>query len=172
MTGWTDYTSILQIVKQELAAAGIRLNVQAEAYNSWLQDQNTGNFELLIDNFGYTSDPYQYYNQLLNGSLAPPLGKVDQFGDYGRFDDPRIDALLAEIAGTRDAAKQKQDYYQIEHLVLEDLPTIPLFAAQDEIEFNGNHVKDYPTTENPYAAPPIWLQPDEGWVAMHIAPVG
>jgi peptide/nickel transport system substrate-binding protein len=170
VTGWSDYTSILQIVEQELAAAGIKVTDQSESYNSWLQDQNTGNFQLLIDNFGYTSDPYQYYNQLLNGSLAPALGKVDQFGDYGRFDDPQIDSLLADIAGTQDAAKQKQDYYQIEHLVLQDVPTIPLFAAQDEIEFNGNHVKDYPTTANPYAAPPIWLQPDEGWVALHIAP--
>lgn len=170
VTGWSDYTSILQIVEQELSAAGIKVTDQSESYNSWLQDQNTGNFQLLIDNFGYTSDPYQYYNQLLNGSVAPALGQVDQFGDYGRFDDPQIDSLLADIAGTQDAAKQKQDYYQIEHQVLQDVPTIPLFAAQDEIEFNGNHVKDYPTTANPYAAPPIWLQPDEGWVALHIAP--
>ncbi|MGH6655105.1 MAG: ABC transporter substrate-binding protein [Actinocrinis sp.] len=170
VTGWSDYTSVLQIVEQELASAGIKVSVQSEAQASWLQDQNTGNFQMMIDNFGYTSDPYQYYNQLLNGTVAPPLGKVDQFGDYGRFDDPQIDTLLADIAGTQDAAKQKQDYYQIEHLVIKDLPTIPLFAAQDEIEFNGNHVKDFPTTDNPYAAPPIWLQPDEGWVALHIAP--
>jgi peptide/nickel transport system substrate-binding protein len=172
VTGWSDYISILQIVEQELAAAGIKVTVQSEAYASWLQDQNTGNFQLMIDNFGYTSDPYQYYNQLLNGSVAPALGKVDQFGDYGRYDNPQIDALLADVVGTQDAAKQKQDYYQIEHLVLQDVPTIALFAAQDEIEFNGNHVKDFPTTENPYAPPPPWLQPDEGWVALHLAPVG
>ena len=42
--------------------------------------------------------------------------------------------------------------------------------AQDEIEFNAHHVSGYPTTDNPYAAPPIWLQPDEGWVAMHLSP--
>jgi peptide/nickel transport system substrate-binding protein len=171
VTGWSDYTSVLQIVEQELRAAGIKVTDQSESYNSWLQDQNTGDFQLMIDNFGYTPDPYQYYNQLLNGSLAPPLGKVDQFGDYGRYENPQVDSLLADIAATQDAAKQKQDYYQIEHLVLQDMPTIALFAAQDEIEFNGNHVKGYPTTENPYAAPPIWLQPDEGWVAMHLAPV-
>ncbi|MBS2961938.1 ABC transporter substrate-binding protein [Actinocrinis puniceicyclus] len=170
VTGWSDYTSVLQIAEQELAAAGIKLNVQAEAYASFIQDQNNGDFQLLIDNFGYTSDPYQYYNQLLNGSVAPPIGQVDQFGDYGRFDDPQVDSLLADVSATQDANKQKQDYYRIEHLVLQDVPTIPLFAAQDEIEFNGNHVKDYPTTDNPYAAPPIWLQPDEGWVALHIAP--
>jgi peptide/nickel transport system substrate-binding protein len=170
VTGWSDYISVLQIAEQELAAAGIKVTVQSEAYASWLQDQNTGNFELMIDNFGYTSDPYQYYNQLLNGSVAPALGKVDQFGDYGRYDNPQVDTLLAEIVASTDTAKQKQDFYQIEHLILQDVPTIALFAAQDEIEFNGNHVKDFPTTDNPYAAPAIWLQPDEGWVALHLAP--
>jgi len=170
VTGWSDYISILQIAEQELAAAGIKLTVVPEAYAAWLQDQNNGNFQLMIDNFGYTSDPYAYYNQLLNGSVAPPVGQVDQFGDYGRYDNPQVDSLLADVAGTSDAAKQKQDFYQIEHLVLQDMPTIALFAAQDEIEFNGSHVKDFPTTENPYAAPPIWLQPDEGWAALRIAP--
>ena len=170
VTGWSDYISILQIVEQELAAAGIKLTVVPEAYAAWLDDQNAGNFQLMIDNFGYTSDPYTYYNQLLNGSFAPPIGKTDQFGDYGRYDNPQVDSLLADIASTQDAAKQKQDYYQIEHLVLQDVPTIALFAAQDEIEFNGNHVKNFPTTDSPYAPPPPWLNPDEGQVAMHLEP--
>jgi len=172
VTGWSDYINILQIVEQELAAIGIKVDVQSEAYAQWVNDQNTGNFQLMIDNFGYTPDPYAYYNSLLNGSVAPALGQTDQFGDYGRFDDPQIDSLLADISSTTDANKQKQDFYQIEHLVLQDVPTIPLFDAQDEIEFNGHHVTGFPTTDNPYAAPPIWLQPDEGWVALHIAPAG
>ena len=170
VTGWSDYISILQIVEQELSAAGIKLTVVPEAYAAWLDDQNSGNFQLMIDNFGYTSDPYTYYNQLLNGSFAPPIGKTDQFGDFGRYENPQVDALLADIASTQDAAKQKQDYYQIEHLVLQDVPSIALFAAQDEIEFNGNHVKNFPTTDSPYAPPPPWLNPDEGWVAMHLEP--
>jgi peptide/nickel transport system substrate-binding protein len=170
VTGWSDYINILQIVEQELAGVGIKIDVQSEAYAQWVNDQNTGNFQLMIDNFGYTPDPYAYYNSLLNGSVAPALGQTDQFGDYGRFDDPQIDSLLGDIAATSDAAQQKQDYYQIEQLVIQDVPTIPLFDAQDEIEFNGHHVSGFPTTSNPYAAPPIWLQPDEGWVALHIAP--
>lgn len=170
VTGWSDYISTLQIVEQELAAAGIKADIRSEAYASWVQDQNNGDFQLMIDNFGYTSDPYAYYNSLLNGSVAPPIGQVDQFGDYGRYDDPQVDSLLADIAATQDTARQKQDFYRIENLVIKDVPTIPLFDAQDEIEFNGHHVSGYPTADDPYAAPPIWLQPDEGWVALHIAP--
>jgi peptide/nickel transport system substrate-binding protein len=169
-TGWTDYVSIMQIVQQELKQAGIKIDITTESYQAWLQDQNTGNFQMLVDNFGYTPDPYAYYDQLLDGAKAPAIGQVDQFGDYGRFDDPQIDALLGKISQTTDTAAQKADFYQIEQLVLDDLPTIPLFDAQDEIEFNAHHVADFPTTTSPYAAPPVWLQPDEGWVAMHLTP--
>jgi peptide/nickel transport system substrate-binding protein len=169
-TGWTDYVSIMQIVQQELKQAGIKIDITTESYQAWLQDQNTGNFQMLVDNFGYTPDPYAYYDQLLDGAKAPAIGKVDQFGDFGRFDDPRIDTLLSQISQTPDAAAQKADFYQIEQLVLDDLPTIPLFDAQDEIEFNAHHVANFPTTSAPYAAPPVWLQPDEGWVAMHLTP--
>ncbi|MBR7839213.1 ABC transporter substrate-binding protein [Actinospica durhamensis] len=169
-TGWSDYISIQQIVQQELKAVGIKIDISTEAYQSWINDQNSGNFQILIDNFGYTPDAYAYYDQLLDGSKAPAIGKTDQFGDFGRFDDPQIDALLNTISQTADASAQKQDFYQIEQLILTDLPTIPLFAAQDEIEFNGGKVTGYPTTGDAYAAPPIWLQPDEGWVAMHLTP--
>lgn len=171
-TGWTDYVSIQQIVQQELKAVGIKVDITTEAYQAWLNDQNSGNFQVLIDNFGYTPDPYAYYDTLLDGAKAGPIGKVEQFGDYGRFDDPRIDSLLTRISQTTDTNTQKQDFFQIEHLILGDVPTIPLFDAQDEIEFNAKDVAGFPTTDNPYAAPPLWLQPDEGWTAMHLTPAG
>ncbi|WP_034264669.1 ABC transporter substrate-binding protein [Actinospica robiniae] len=169
-TGWSDYISIQQIVQQELKAVGIKVDITTEAYQAWINDQNSGNFQVLVDNFGYTPDPYAYYDTLLDGAKAGPIGKTDQFGDYGRFDDPQIDSLLNQISQTADADAQKQAFYKIEQLILNDVPTIPLFDAQDEIEFNGHHVSGYPTTDNAYAAPPIWLQPDEGWVAMHLSP--
>ena len=40
-----------------------------------------------------------------------------------------------------------------------------------EIEFNGNVVTNYPSLSNPYAAPAVYIQPDVGWVAMHLTPV-
>jgi peptide/nickel transport system substrate-binding protein len=52
------------------------------------------------------------------------------------------------------------------------MPLIPLFNAQNEQEFNGNHVTGYPTKENPYAGAAIWLAPDSGWVAARIEPAG
>src|SRR6185312_7470807 len=42
-TGWSDYISIQQIVQQELKAVGIKVDITTEAYQAWINDQNTGN---------------------------------------------------------------------------------------------------------------------------------
>jgi peptide/nickel transport system substrate-binding protein len=170
ITGYTDYVSDVQIIAQEAKAAGIDLTVQGESYAAFTSDQDTGNFQLLIDNVGYTPSPYSYYDELLDSGIAQPLGRNDTVGNFGRYANPKVDGLLADIASHQDETTAKQDFYQIEQVMTQDLPDIPLFDQQDEIEFNGSQVTGYPTDDNPYAAPAVYIQPDVGWVAMRLAP--
>jgi peptide/nickel transport system substrate-binding protein len=170
ISGYTDYVSDVQIIAQEAKAAGINLAVQGESYSAFTSDQDSGNFQLLIDNFGYTPSPYAYYDQLLDSRIAQPIGQSDTVGNFGRYANPTVDALLSDIAQQPDETTAKQDFYQIEQAFIQDLPDIPLFQQQDEIEFNGAQVTGFPTTDNPYAAPAVYIQPDIGWVAMRLAP--
>ena len=166
VTGYTDYISILQIMQSELKSAGIKLTYTQEAYPVWAADQNDGNFQFLISNAGYTPSPYSYFYNLLASAVTRPLGQgTGVFGNYGRYHNSAVDALLANIAGTTDLSAQKPAFYQLENLMKTQLPDIPLMEGQDEIEFNGHMVSGWPTKANPYAAPPIWLQPDGAWVA-------
>ena len=57
VSGYTDYLSVLQIMQQELKPAGINITIDQEAYTAFISDQDNGNFQLLIDSFGYTPDP-------------------------------------------------------------------------------------------------------------------
>lgn len=171
VSGYTDYLSILQILQQELKPAGIDLTIDQEAYTKFVNDQDNGNFQFLIDNFGYTPDPYSYYYTVLDSQITKPIGKADTYGNFGRYKNPQVDSLLAQIAATTDLAKQKPAFYQIEHIFAEQLPDIPLMEAQDEIEFNGHRVTNFPTVHDPYAAPAVFIQPDTGWVVSHLMPV-
>lgn len=171
VSGYTDYIQILQIAQQQLKDAGINLITDSEAYQQFTDDQDNGHFDLLITNFGYTPDPYTYYNNMLNSTLAPKPGTPDLVGNYGSYSNPTVDAALATIASTTDENAKKQAFYQIEQQFVKDIPNIPLFEQQNEIEFNGNVVTGYPTLDNPYASPAIYMQPDLGWVAMRLAPV-
>jgi peptide/nickel transport system substrate-binding protein len=170
VSGYTDYLSDLQIIQSELKPAGINLTIAQPSYATFTSDQATGNFQMLMDNFGYTPDPYDYYYSILDSAVAPPIGQPDTVGDFNRYRNPTVDSLLSQIAATNDTATQNQDFYKIEQIFAQQMPDIPLFNAQDEIEFNGNVVSNYPTLSNPYAAPAVFIQPDIGWVAARLTP--
>jgi peptide/nickel transport system substrate-binding protein len=170
VSGYTDYLSDLQIIQQELKAADINLTINQPVYSAFIADQSTGNFQMLMDNFGYTPDPYSYYYSLLDSTVAPPIGQADSVGDYNRFKNPTVNSLLAAIAATNNTAAQNPDFYKIEQIFASQLPDIPLFNQQDEIEFNGNVVANYPTVQNAYGAPAVYIQPDIGWIAARLAP--
>jgi peptide/nickel transport system substrate-binding protein len=170
VTGYTDYISDLQIIQSELKPAGINLTIDSEAYSAFTADQSTGNFQLLIDNFGYVPSPWYYYYEMLYSKIATPLGQNDTVGNFGRYSNPQVDSLLNAIAASPDEMSETQDFAQIEQIFAAQLPDIPLFEQQDEIEFNGNNVTGYPTTSNPYAAAAVYISPDLGWVADRLAP--
>lgn len=170
VSGYTDYLSDLQIVQAELKPAGINLTIDQPSFTTFTNLQDTGNFELLMDNFGYTPDPYSYYYELLDSSIAPPIGQADTQGNFGRYRDSQVDSLLSAIAGTTSTSVQLPDFYEIEQIFASQLPDIPLFNQQDEIEFNGNAVSNYPTVSDPYGAPAVYVKPDIGWIAARIAP--
>jgi peptide/nickel transport system substrate-binding protein len=170
VSGYTDYLSVLQIIQSELKPAGINLTIAQPAYATFIADQSTGNFQMLIASYGYTPDPYSYYYQLLASGVAPPIGKPDSVGDYNRYKNAGVDTALSQIAATSDKPTQNQAFYKIENTFAQQLPDIPLFNSQNEIEFNGHVVSNDPTVSNPYAAPAVYIQPDIGWVAMHLTP--
>jgi peptide/nickel transport system substrate-binding protein len=170
VSGYTDYLSDLQIMVQELKPAGINLTIDQPAFAQFTSLQDTGKFQLLMDNFGYTPTPWSYYYSILDSTIAPPIGQVDTVGNFGRYKNPQVDTLLNQIADTTSTAVQAPDFYKIENIFATQLPLIPLFEQQDEIEFNGNDVANYPSAANPYGAPAVYIQPDMGWIAARLVP--
>ena len=171
VAGYTDYLSSLQIIQQELKPAGINLVIDQEAYTAFTSDQDNGNFQLLIAGFGFTPDPWSYYYSLLDSSIAPAIGQADTVGNYGRYRNPQVDSLLSQIADTVNTSVQNPAFYKIENIFAQQLPLIPLYEAQNEIEFNGHHVGNIPTVTNAYGAPAVYIQPDIGWISARLVPV-
>jgi peptide/nickel transport system substrate-binding protein len=171
VAGYTDYLSALQIMQQELKPAGINLVIDQEAYTAFTSDQDNGNFQLIIAGFGFTPDPWSYYYSLLDSAIAPAIGTADTVGNYGRYRNPQVDSLLGQIANTTDPSVQNPAFYKIENIFAQNLPLIPLYEAQNEIEFNGHHVGNIPTVSNPYGAPAVYIQPDIGWISARLVPV-
>ncbi len=126
VSGYTDYLSVLQIVQSELKPAGINLTIAQPAYATFIADQSSGNFQMLIASHGYTPDPYSYYYILLASAVAPPIGhRRSRSVTTTAYQNPQVDAALAQIAGTNDTSVQNQAFYKIEQTFTQQLPDIP-----------------------------------------------
>jgi len=171
VSGYTDYISILQILTEELKAAGIQLNTQIESTSAFAAAQDNGNFQLLMSSSGYTPSVYAYYYALLDSAVSAPIGQAAA-GDYGRFHSAQLNSLLTQIAATQSTAAQLPLFYQVEQLVASQFPDIPILEGASGTEFNGKVISGFPTADNNYAGPDSWMEPDSGWVADRLSPVG
>jgi peptide/nickel transport system substrate-binding protein len=167
-SGYTDYVSILQILEQQMKAAGINLVVDAESLSEYSSNRANGNFQFLIEYYGFTPSPYVYYKNLLDSAGIPAIGQLDSAGDYGRYSNPTVNSLFNAIAATPNVASQKPDFYKIEAIVNKVLPIIPVSDQQGDTEFNGNVVTGYPTLTNPYAED-VPIAPDYAWVTPRLS---
>ncbi len=138
-SGYTDYVSVLQIVEQEMKAAGHQHDRRRGiAEPVLLRTGRTGISSCIIEYYGFTPSPYVYYKNLLDSQGIPAVGSLDTAGDYGRYSNPTVNSLFNSIAATPDVSAQRPDFYQIESIVAQQLPIIPVSDQQGDTEFNGN----------------------------------
>ena len=126
----TDETTRLMaaVLQQQMRAAGIRLEIRSAEFGTFYSDVTRGAFEVYALRWiGSNEDPDIFRYAYATGSF-PPKG-----GNRGRYSNPRVDALLAEAAGTSDRTVRKTDYLQVQEILAEELPGIPLWSPNNEV---------------------------------------
>jgi peptide/nickel transport system substrate-binding protein len=169
VSGFTDYISALQVMKQQYAKVGIDLEAQELSFAAWSSDRNNGNFELVMDNLYGGPTPYYLYSYFYNSSNTRPIGQSAPY-NYSRFSSPVVDQALATLGGTQDEQVQKQAYAQIQHEIVARMPYIPVMQSSTLIEFKSSKVTGWPTQHDLYAIPAPFYEPDLGIVAANLRP--
>jgi peptide/nickel transport system substrate-binding protein len=126
----TDETTRLMaaVLQQQLRAAGIRLEIRSAEFGTFYADVTKGAFEMYALRWiGSNEDPDIFRYAYGSGSF-PPKG-----GNRGRYSNPRIDALLAEASASADRAVRTTDYLEIQRILAEELPSIPLWYPNNEV---------------------------------------
>jgi peptide/nickel transport system substrate-binding protein len=126
----TDETTRLMaaVLQQQLRAAGIRLEIRSAEFGTFYADVTKGAFQIYALRWiGSNEDPDIFRYAYGSGSF-PPKG-----GNRGRYSNPRMDALLADAAGSRDRAVRKADYVEVQKILVEELPGIPLWFPNNEV---------------------------------------
>ena len=124
----TDETTRLeaQAMQAELRDAGIVLTLRSAEFGTFYSDITKGAFQMYILRWiGSNEDPdifhYGYATEMF-----PPKG-----ANRGRYSNHRIDALLNAASSTTDEAARRSDYVQIQQILAQDLPTLPLWYPDD-----------------------------------------
>lgn len=153
--GWTDWLRGVQEVQRQLEGIGIAVTLnqpQPAAYQASLQ---TGDFQLAMGSFGGSGSVYQDYNTLLGGEFNVPIGTIT-LANYQRFQDPAVDELLAQLKVTTDEAQQKDIVNQLQIVMVEQMPVIPLFYGGLWGLFNESRFTGWPSEADPYATTATW----------------
>jgi peptide/nickel transport system substrate-binding protein len=174
VSGWSDYISINDTLKQQLAAIGIELKPSQVSWNEWNSAQTNGKFQLSLDSVGLgaSTNPYFVYDGKLATVNTAPVGKTATAGNFSRFSNASVDAALKAAAGTADKAAQKAEFARIQAVIADQLPYIPIYVNSMLTEFNTSRVTGWPTKDNLYVLPAAWKAWDAGIVLKTITPAG
>jgi peptide/nickel transport system substrate-binding protein len=126
----TDETTRLMVtvLQQQLRAAGIRLEIRSAEFGTFYADVTKGAFQMYALRWiGSNEDP-DIFRYAYASSSFPPKG-----GNRGRYANARVDALLAEAAASSDRTARRADYVEVQKILAEELPGVPLWYPNNEV---------------------------------------
>lgn len=155
--GYTDWLRGVQTLQSQLGELGISVKLQQPQPAAYVQQQNNGDFDLIVSSFGGTGTPFQDYNNLLNSEFALPVGQATS-ANFERYKNPKADELLAQLKRTADQSQQKAIIDQLQQIVYDDVPVVSMFYGGLWGLFSDKNYTNWPSEENPYATPATWTQ--------------
>jgi peptide/nickel transport system substrate-binding protein len=149
---WSQYSFLSNaavVVQDQLKQIGIAADINLEENAAFIKDYLDNNFDLTVSGTSAYVDPNDIY--LRNFGTNQPSNAV-------RYSNPKADDLIAQGVATTDQAKRKQIYQQLQQLLLDDVPWVNLYIA-NQFEAMKTYVKGYthiPTGTN-YTLKDVWL---------------
>ena len=170
--GYSDWVASVQIIQKELAAVGIKITPENLSSTTYDSDNYNGKYQLSY-NGNESGGPAPYYElrQLLYSKNSAPIGKPAS-SNWERYENPRVDALIDRYGATTDKAEQHAIVKQLEAVMVNEVPVIPVTEGVDWYQYNTKDLTGWVTQGNPYAQPAAYVNPDWGVVLLHLKPKG
>jgi peptide/nickel transport system substrate-binding protein len=112
---------IAEALKDQLEKVGIELEIRTYEWGTFYSDVKKGNFHLYSLAWVGVMDPDIYY-QIFHSASVPPNGD-----NRGHYSNAQLDYLLEKGRATTDQTERKLIYSQVQKILANDLPYIPLW---------------------------------------------
>jgi peptide/nickel transport system substrate-binding protein len=123
---------IAEALKEQLQRVGIELEVRGFEWGTFFSDVKKGNFHLYSLAWVGTFDPDIYY-QIFHSASIPPNGD-----NRGHYSNAQVDRLLEKGRTVTDVTERKLIYAQVQRILADELPTIPLWWWKNVVVRNSS----------------------------------
>lgn len=125
--GLPQYPELLNtgvILRDQLKEIGITVEIEQLQLTEWLTRFSTGDYEMTPTYWASTVDPDDFYSTQM---------RTDAAGNYGKYSNADLDALIDEARSTIDVAARADLYGQIRAVVWDEVPI--LFSHYETINY-------------------------------------
>lgn len=151
-SGWSDYQTSLEIVKDNLAQIGIAATVDKANQDAWTNNVAEGNFDATFHWTNGGATPYDLYQSVMDGTLLKKIGTQSPAGNFGRFNNPDATAALKAYQTATDDTARKTALATLEKVFVEQVPMIPVGADNIGMAYSTKNWVGWPDATNPYGA--------------------
>jgi peptide/nickel transport system substrate-binding protein len=167
-SSYTDYATDAQLIANQLNNEGFEVSFDGVQATQWYSDVATGNFQAVLRWSNQGPTPWDYYDFWMDDTLSAPIGSPAG-GDFGRYDNPRVQALLEQYTATDSIAKQQLVLNELETVMATQAPVIPLVYGAAWYEYSTRDYTGWPTASNPYIDP-VPNAPYMEYTLLHLTP--
>jgi peptide/nickel transport system substrate-binding protein len=127
---------IATILQQQLADAGVAVDVQSYDWGTFYGDIKAGRFQMYSLAWVGVKSP-DIFRYAFHSDSLPPEG-----ANRGRFSDNQVDRLIEQAASATTLPAQAGYYRDIQARLLDLLPYVPLWY-EDQYAVTSNHISGY-----------------------------
>ena len=137
--------TIARVIAGQLAAVGIDVEVRSFEFGTFFADIKRGNYQIATMQSPEIVEPDFHY-WFFHSSRFPTTKDPDGSNRW-RYKNPAIDMLVEAGRAELDLAKRKQIYGEVQRIIAEDLPIVPLWH-EDNVVLSNVDVKGYTIVPN------------------------
>jgi peptide/nickel transport system substrate-binding protein len=168
--GYSDWVASVQVIQDELKAVGIKITPDNLSSTTYDNNVYNGKYQLAYDgNESGGPAPYYELRQLLYSKNSAPIGQPAA-SNWERYENPQVDALIEQYAATTDTAKQHEIVKQLEAVMVNEIPVIPVTEGVDWYQYNTKDLAGWVLKGDPFARPAAYENPDWGVMLLHLKP--
>ncbi|MEJ2857495.1 MULTISPECIES: ABC transporter substrate-binding protein [unclassified Saccharothrix] len=168
-SGWSDYVTDLEIIKDNVAKIGVEATVDLQNADSWTKALDTGDFQAAMHWTNNGPTLYDIYQSIMDGDLYKPIGTGGINGNYGRYESAEATKALRNYANAPDEKTRTEALYVLQRLHVKDMPVVITSAANGGGQYSTKNWTGWPEEANPYAPAQPTLE-NALDVVMHLKP--